>query len=466
MTRRGPRSLFASSDPPPFFTRDEALALGQQLQGYMHASDESLALRSRVSGSTDFAQNEILRGDDSSDQTIWFDEVFEKRRISMALDQMDDASLQAAVAKGEALAQGLRVLRPNDPPGDPLREPGAVNPTLWSDRSLAMLQPEGRLAAIDAALTACKAAGLNGAGSVGGTPYTLGVLNKAGHYEYGRRSICRFSLTARTRDGTGSGWAYWEGEDWGACDVPALIHRAIDIAQRSQNPVSVEPGRFTVIMTPDAVNDLVGQIPTAFLGGILSGPATDAGGLPFSKEGGGNKIGLKVFDERVSLSSDPMDPEGGFLPFAYAGGIGQFVAGTWVEHGILKLLSYHTKAMAAEHGVDQVNNPGVVRMSSGPTSIEEMIASTQRGILVNRFSDAEAVAEKTMFMTGVTRDGTFLIENGKVTKPVKNMRFEDSPFFFLNNLEMIGLARRVRGGNVMPPIKVRDFAFTSLTDAV
>lgn len=465
MKRRGPRSLFQQGDQSAFLTRDETLALGRKVQGYMTAPDESLGINAGVSGSTSFARNEILRGDDSSSETISFDEQFEKRWTSMATDQMDDASLQAAVVKAEALAQGLRVLGPIDPT-DPLRAPGPINPRLWSDRSLAMAQPEGRLAAIDAALTACKAAELNGAGWVEAGPRTTGVLNKAGHYEYGRKSTCEFSFTARTQDGTGSGWAYWEGEDWGACDVATLIHHAMDLAQRSQNPVAVEPGRWTVVMSPDAVGALVGQIPTAFQGAILSGPATDAGGLPFSKDGGGNKIGLKVFDERVSLSIDPMDSDGGFLPFAYMGGITQFVPGTWVDHGVLRLLSYPTNAMAAAHKLDQVNNPRVIRMSGGATSIEEMIASTKRGIFVNRFSDAYAVEKKTMFGTGVTRDGTFLIENGKITKPVKNMRFEDSAFFFLNNLEMIGPSRRVGGGNVMPPIKVRDFAFTSLTDAV
>jgi predicted Zn-dependent protease len=464
--RRGPRSLLTGDDTTTFLTREDSLALGQRVQGFMTAPDESLEIEAGLSGGASFARNQILRGYDSSFQSISFDERFEKRSSSMSTDQMDDASLRAAVAKAEALAAALRVLAPAEPPADPLREPGAINPRLWSDRSLVLAQPEGRLAPIDAFLSVCHSAGLDGAGWISTAPYTTGVLNKDGHFEYGRRSTCEFSLTARTSDGTGSGWAYWEGEDWSQCDVSSLTQRTIDLAQRSKNPVAVEPGRWTVIMTPDAVGALVSAIAWAFDGAILSGPATDEGGLPFSKDRGGNKIGLKVMDERVSLSIDPMDPEGGFLPFTYGGRIVQFVSGTWVDRGILKLLSYPTRATASAHGLDQVNNPRALRMSGGPTSIEEMIASTQRGILVNRFSDVSPLAQKTMFTTGVTRDGTFLIEDGKIKHPVKNMRFEDSPFFFLNNLEAIGPARRVAGGNVMPPIKVRDFAFTSLTDAV
>jgi predicted Zn-dependent protease len=232
--------------------------------------------------------------------------------------------------------------------------------------------------------------------------------------------------------------------------------------------VAIEPGRYTVVMTADACSALVASIATGFNGAILGGIPADAGGWPFSKPGGGNKIGLKVLDERVSLSTDPMDPDAGFFPFGYLYGRGilQYVPVTWVDHGILKALSYPTRAAAAAHGLEQVNNTRKLRMSGGPTSIEEMIASTTRGIFVNRFSDVTAITPKTLFMTGVTRDGTFLIEKGKITKPIKNLRFEDSPFFFLNNLEAIGPARRVQEGHVMPPIKVRDFAFTSLTDAV
>jgi predicted Zn-dependent protease len=465
---RAPRSLFVPEVPAPFLTRDESLALGHTVQGYMTAPDNSLAVSADVVASTEFAQNQILRGTDSVSQSVAFDEFFDRRHVGMTTDQLDDTSLHAAVAKAETLAQSLHVLAAGEPAADPLRAPGAVSPRLWSDSALVLVQPEGRLAAVDMSLSSCRAAGLEGAGWVSASPYTTAVMNKAGHFEYGQKSVCRYSLTVRTPDGTGSGWAGWEGQDWSTCDVHLLTERAIDLAQRSKNPVAIEPGRYTVVMTADACGALVALIATGFDGAILGGTEADDGGSPFSKPGGGNKIGLKVLDERVSLSTDPMDPDGGFLPFGYAyhRGITQYVPVTWVDHGILKTLSYPTRAAAAAHGLDQVNNTLRLRMSGGPTSIEEMIASTTRGIFVNSFSDVNGISRQTMFMTGVTRDGTFLIEKGKITKPIKNLRFEDSPFFFLNNLEAIGPARRVAYGHVMPPIKVRDFAFTSLTDAV
>jgi predicted Zn-dependent protease len=462
-SRRAPRSLFTSSDEPSaLFTSEQSLALARQVQGYMTALDETVVISSQLAGNTEFALNDIQHGENSSHHTVQFAAQFDKRHASMNTDRLDEESLRAAVAKAEALAKELAILAPTGEPEDSLRPVPTANPALWSESSLALVAPEGRFAAIDTSLSAARKAGLLGAGIIAADPTTLAVLNKAGHYEYGRASTCQYSLTARTTDGTGSGWAAWEGEDWSKVNVSAITDRAIDLAERSKNPVAVEPGRYTVVMTPDACGELV-RIIARVLGGIDA----DRGTTPFSKPGGGNKIGMKVLDERVSLSADPMDPEGGFLPFTFLNDrIMQYVPVTWIDHGVLKVLSYPTRATAAAHGLDQVNNPYVLRMSSGPTSIDEMIASTTRGIYVTRFSDVSLISQKTLYMTGVTRDGTFLIEHGKITKPIKNLRFEDSPFFFLNNLEAIGQAKRVQHGNVMPPVTVRDFAFTSLTDAV
>ena len=113
-------------------------------------------------------------------------------------------------------------------------------------------------------------------------------------------------------------------------------------------------------------------------------------------------------------------------------------------------------------------------MSGGTASLDDLIRSTQRGLLVTRFWYLRPVDARTILYTGLTRDGTFLIENGKITKPVKNLRFNDSPVFMLNNLEAMGVPERVsasEGGDpgqaiMVPPIKVHDFNFTSLSDAI
>ena len=105
-------------------------------------------------------------------------------------------------------------------------------------------------------------------------------------------------------------------------------------------------------------------------------------------------------------------------------------------------------------------------MAGGSKSVDQLIADTERGILVTRFWYIRFLDPRTVLVTGLTRDGTFLVENGKITKPIKNLRFNESPLFMINKVDEIGRAERVDAGVVMPSMKVRDFTFTSLSDAV
>jgi len=143
---------------------------------------------------------------------------------------------------------------------------------------------------------------------------------------------------------------------------------------------------------------------------------------------------------------------------------------TWIENGVLKDLAY-SRFWAQKQGKVATPDARSLKMLGGTTTTEEMIRSTPRGILVTRLWYLRQVDPRTTLYTGLTRDGTFLIENGKITKAVKNFRFNDSPLFMLNNLEAIGPSVRIAGAEiggsiVMPTIKVRDFNFTSLSDAV
>jgi predicted Zn-dependent protease len=173
-------------------------------------------------------------------------------------------------------------------------------------------------------------------------------------------------------------------------------------------------------------------------------------------------------DSRVSLIADPFDPmvlsqpwDGDGLP------LGRQV---FVDKGVLKEL-YYSRFWAKKMNKQPTGAPTSFIMPGGTTPIEEMIRTTQRGILVTRLWYLREVDPRTILYTGLTRDGTFLIENGKITKAIKNFRFNDSPLFMLNNLEAMGPSVRLAGTEaggavVVPPIKVKDFNFTSLSDAV
>ena len=218
------------------------------------------------------------------------------------------------------------------------------------------------------------------------------------------------------------------------------------------------------------------------IAGAMQARAADEGRSFFSKQGGGNKLGLKVVDERVTLLTDPDDSpstSGGFDGDGM--GLEKVV---WLENGVVKNLNYDRywadkqKVAATRAGGGGGRGGGggarALRMMGGTTSIADMIKGTERGILVTRFWYIRPVDPRTILYTGLTRDGTFLIENGKISRPIKNFRFNESPIFFLNNLQAIGPTMRINasenlgaGGAVyMPPIKVRDFTFSSLSDAV
>ena len=181
-----------------------------------------------------------------------------------------------------------------------------------------------------------------------------------------------------------------------------------------------------------------------------------------SKEGGGTKLGEKIVDERVNIWSDPLHPD---VPASTWSGDGLPRKKTqWIENGVVKNLAYD-RYWATQQGVDPVPFPANMIMEGGDTSFDEMIKSTKRGILVTRFWYIRSVDPQTLLFTGLTRDGTFYIENGQIKYPVKNFRFNESPIIMLNNLEALGKQVRVNG-NLLPYMKVRDFTFTSLSDAV
>jgi predicted Zn-dependent protease len=198
---------------------------------------------------------------------------------------------------------------------------------------------------------------------------------------------------------------------------------------------------------------------------------------PFNKRPAYSMLGQKVIDERLSVTSDCMDPDLGYPPFENHW-ITYYPA-TWIEDGVLKTLIYGREYAVKKLGIDsngvylwgsgQVTGSYHMR-GRGPTaSVEEMIANTPRGILVTRFSDITYVDFKSATLTGYTRDGLWLIEKGKISKPIKNFRFTDSPLAMLNSVEQIGVPERVYNPTfpiVVPALKVRDFNFTALSDSV
>lgn len=233
-------------------------------------------------------------------------------------------------------------------------------------------------------------------------------------------------------------------------------------ANASKGAKAIEPGKYTVILEPVAATYMLENMFR------FDARSAEEGRSFLSKKGGGTRLGEQLVDPKVNIYSDPFNPD---LPGSTWGGDGLPRERTsWIENGVVKNLSY-SRYWAQKKGVKPVPGPSNIIMDGGTQTLEELIKSTEKGILVSRLWYIRMVDPQSLLLTGLTRDGTFYIENGKIMFPVKNFRFNESPVIMLNNLEALGKQERSISvesyrSYLIPPMKIRDFTFSSLSDAV
>jgi predicted Zn-dependent protease len=447
----------------PLLTREEAQAVADRALKASKADSARIIIGSSWSGNTRFSGNEITTSGGVTDTAVNITSTIGKRQASATTNLLDEAGLARAVEQSERLAR----LSPEDPELMPELGPQTYAQVQGFSTATAELDAEKRAAAVKAAFDAVRAVpaadgvrpdDLFVAGFLEATATAQAIANSNGLFAYHRASDASLSTTVRTPDGTGSGYFTRGARDWSQLDPRDIAARAARKAIASRNPQAIEPGMYTVVLEPQAVSDLI-----PILRGSFNARTADEGRSPFSKEGGATKVGEKIADERVTIFSDPTDAELLSQPFD---GEGLPVKRTvWIENGVLKNLAY-SRFWAAQKGAEAAGFGGGLKMMGGTKNTDELIAETQRGVLVTRFWYIRFLDQRTVMLTGLTRDGTFLIENGRVTRPLKNFRFNDSPLLMLSRIDEIGRAERVASGMVMPSLRVRDFNFSSLSDAV
>jgi predicted Zn-dependent protease len=425
------------------------------------ADEIEINLVSTVTGNTRFAANQLSTSGIVNDVTLVVYSAYGPKHATVTTNDLSDASIERAVRESERLAK----LAPDDPEIMPRLGQTKWQPVPAYFESTAQLTPGDRAKAAMTALAPARASKeLQAAGFIITYAQSLSIGNSAGLRAFHRSTSANYQLTVRTTDGTGSGWAAADDHDWTKVDFTRISERAIDKAKASRNPVAIEPGKYTVILEPQGVGDLV-----QLIANYADARATDEGRSPFVKAGGGAKVGEKIIDERLSLVSVPNDPlllaqpfDGDGLPLTNR---------TWVENGVLKELQCG-RFWAKKTGKTPTGGASCLKLvGTGAQSMDDLIKGTARGVLVTRLWYLREVDPRTALQTGLTRDGTFLIENGKITKSLRNFRFNESPLFMLNNLEGITAPERLagteQGGDIaMPAVKVRDFNFTSLSEAV
>jgi predicted Zn-dependent protease len=440
-------------------TKDEAQALLKKILSYSKADECEVNLTGSNTGNIRYARNAVSTSGSISQTNIVVSSAFGKKLGVATINELDDASLEKVVRRSEELAQ----LAPENPEYVPFLGPQKYQDSITYVPATGAITPKQRADAVAQSLQVAKDSKLVAAGFLEDANGFAAMMNSKGLFAYNTSTNVNFSITMRTQDGKGSGYATRGYNDIAKLDTKAATKIAADKGLKSATAQAIEPGKYTVILEPAAVAVLIENI---FYG--LDARQADEGRSFLSKPGGKTSLGEKLVDERVTMYSDPWNPE---LPTSPWTGDGRRQEKTvWIEKGVVKNLTY-SRYWAQKKGVKAVPSPDGLIMEGGTKSLDELIKSTKKGILVTRLWYIRNVDPQTLLLTGLTRDGTFYIENGVIKFPIKNFRFNESPVIMLNNLEELGKVERTvsvesNTNYLLPPMKIRDFTFTSLSDAV
>ncbi|WP_291906077.1 TldD/PmbA family protein [Chitinophaga sp. CB10] len=439
--------------------KEATKALLQKVLSFSKADECEVSLRGTEGGNIRYARNAISTAGDISTLTLSVTSSFGKRSGTATINEFTDDALKRVVARSEELAK----LAPENPEYMPLRGPAEFKDAPGYVEATANMTPDDRAEAVAKSINVAKEAKLEAAGFIENTTGFNAIMNSKGLFAYDTDTNVVFTITTRNSAGTGSGFAGRGFNDFRKLDTHEATRIAAMKANSSADAKAIEPGKYTVILEPIAATYMLENM---FRG--LDARNADEGRSFMSKPGGGNRIGEQLMDEKVTIYSDPFHPE---LPGPTWNRDGlPLEKTTWIDKGVVKNLAY-SPYWAQKKGVQPVPMPSNIIMEGGTASLEELIKSTEKGILVSRLWYIRLVDAQTLLLTGLTRDGTFYIENGEIKYPVKNLRFNESPVIMLNNVEALGKTERSVSiesyrSFMIPPIKVRDFTFTSLSDAV
>jgi len=328
----------------------------------------------------------------------------------------------------------------------------------------AALPPSERAERIGSLIKKCRKTGAVACGTYENGAAATTVANTNGVRSFHKETYASYSVTVR--DGAGFGWAESSSPDARRIDFDLVDRTAMLKARLSRKPRSVKPGKYTVILEPAAAADLM------FYMGIYGF------GAQFYQEGQSfvtGKLGKKVLSEKITIVDNALDGLSAGMPFDYEGLPKQKI--TLIDKGVARSLAHDRKTAAAAktkstgHALPMPNTHGPIpfnlAMAAGDTSLEEMIKSTKEGILVTTFHYTNLLKPLTVEMTGMTRNGTFMIKNGRIAYPIKNLRFTDSAVGAFNRVEAVGNKPQTYlswGKVVAPALKIRDFNFSSATE--
>jgi predicted Zn-dependent protease len=421
------------------------------------AEDASVSIQSSVDAHARFADNRITTSGRAEDVAVTATVWVGRRRGAATGNDVSAATLKQLADEAVQIARVSPVHREYVPTLGPLTyAAGRGFAAATADVDLA-----ARAASLQTVLAACRAGNVTGAGFHSANASATAVATANGNRRYFRSTRAGLSMTARSADGTGSGYFAGDHFDLARLDAKHVVEQAVAKAVRSRQPKPIEPGVYPVVLEPQAVADLMG-----FLTGSLDARTADEGRSAFSGKDGKTRVGEALFNERLNLYSDPAHPE---LPAAPSTAEGVPASRlSLIKSGVLENLEY-SRFWAQEKKREP--SPGAVNYimesSRPPVPLEEMIKSMERGLVISRFWYVRQIDPRTIMLTGLTRDGLWWVENGQIRYPVRNLRFNQSVLAMLAPWNVLAIGELVRKAPLMvPALKLAGFTFTSISDAI
>jgi len=450
------------------YSREEVKAITDKVIDMATADAVEVEFSGGERSATRFANSNITANMVQYDRNLSVTVYVGTRSATASTRDFDDASLRTAVEDAQKRAAEAR----ENPEALPLIEGPQdyvqVDATLPSAVNFG---PAERARMVKQSLDICQKKGVIGSGYIPKTHQTTCTANSKGLFAYYQYAEASFILTCRTKDGGGSGWAGLTGiKDVSLINATELTEVASDKALKSQKPRAIEPGRYTTILEPRANARFLSLMTGLFNARTAEGPV---GNYFSGKQPGTTKVGEKLFSDAFTLKTDIGNPVLRQTPVGIDGMAARPV--TWIEKGVLETLSYdrqwakRQKKAATSAGINQS-----LVMEGSDMSVEQMIKTTKRGLLVTFFWYIRAVDPQTLLNTGMTRDGLFLIENGEIAGPVQNFRWNMSPLVGYNNITAVGKPVPMHTGEaydgpgtaLVPPVRIEDFFMTSISPAV
>ena len=438
-------------------SQETALDLIDSVIQQSQAEGVFVSLNAEEAALSRFSENQISQNINKNRFNLTVTSYFGKRSASASTTELDKDAIALTVKRSEDLAR----FAPEDPEWVELLPPQTYEQrTPAFDLVTANLSPLAKGEIIKQVCSLSKQAGVNGSGTLSTNTSLTAIGNSLGLRGCDRTTEADFSFTARQDNG--SSWN--RGTAWSMEQIPteAIAEKVINKAIASRNPREIEPGDYTVIFEPAAMGSLLPWVMWN-----LDARAADEGRSFMSRrdESGkpiGNRVGEQLFSPILQVQRHPSHPLLQSERF-FSNGIANSVLDI-IKDGIPQTLSY-SRYWAKEQNKEPQGAMYPLVMTGSDRTVADLISNTEKGILVSRAWYVRYVNPRTLEVTGMTRDGTFAIADGKIAYPIKNLRFNQSLPEMLHNLEAVSTSQRC-GSSVIPGCKVNNFHFSSITDSV